>query len=412
MARKLPWANPSTTDPQAPASRPQKRVKTENATPKLEAKSKGIDSYLRSDDATPTRSPSPRKPKVKSQSRDQRLGEPNLSSSPPPPGPPEIDGMIEGLDGDDVYMMVEDEFYSTAQTFTAHLHHAEYKRLMKEAREKKRQQPAVPAVSIDATGEVKEKLKRRALEERQSTGVRSMMGDLLSSDREGDEELEREEEEKVNDPWAGTSLAPLMRDDSSSRLSLKGLERISGATRAAQGFGPSRSRGAVEVEVVEDESESKRKNATQAKEDRSNNSLSRAGRAMRKAGESSCLVGPEAARSKASFMKEEESPRSNGLPAPPRPATGNYQIPEPKLVERGDMVSRDKSKPARDVPKKKYKSFIDSLDDFDEDMFEQTQAQVSRMPALPEKPRTKREVKEKEKKDRSSRYDEIPIFLA
>ncbi len=36
--------------------------------------------------------------------------------------------MIDGLEDDDKYRMVEDEFVATAGTFTAHLHAAEYQR--------------------------------------------------------------------------------------------------------------------------------------------------------------------------------------------------------------------------------------------------------------------------------------------
>jgi hypothetical protein len=42
--------------------------------------------------------------------------------------------MKEGLAGDDIWVMVEDEFLATAKAFTAHLHHAEYQRLKALAR--------------------------------------------------------------------------------------------------------------------------------------------------------------------------------------------------------------------------------------------------------------------------------------
>lgn len=50
------------------------------------------------------------------------------ASAPPRPGE-----FQPGLDGDDIYVMVEDEFLATAQTFTQHLHQAEYHRLRKQA---------------------------------------------------------------------------------------------------------------------------------------------------------------------------------------------------------------------------------------------------------------------------------------
>jgi hypothetical protein len=60
-----------------------------------------------------------------------RRGQREPSSSPPPvvQQPPAVEEMRGGYGGDDGWMMVEDEFYSTAQQFTAHVHHAEYARL-------------------------------------------------------------------------------------------------------------------------------------------------------------------------------------------------------------------------------------------------------------------------------------------
>ena len=370
-----------------------------------------------------------------------------LLSSPPPPGPPpllDLDPMIAGLDGDDVYMMVEDEFYATAQTFTAHLHRAEYKRLMREAREKKRRglAPAVPGILDDAARAVRDKLTRQALDERQGSGVKALMGGLLSSDREDEGELEREEE-KVNDPWAGTSLAPLMRYDSNERVSLKGLERISGATRAAQGFGPSRGRVSTGVEGGEGEDEngngSRRENGTHVTGGDASSDLEEGARAMYEVrGSSSANInGSEAARAKSSSMEQKRQESKELPPAPARSklAREHHRIPEPKLVKKQNMASENDNKskhgltnkPTKAAPaKKKYKSFIDSLDDFDQDTFEQaqtqtqTQARSSQRPALASaahekpQPRIKHEDKgkDKDKKDRSSRYDEIPIFLA
>ena len=42
--------------------------------------------------------------------------------------------MHPGLNADDIYVMVEDEFLATAQLYTQHLHQAEYQRLKALAR--------------------------------------------------------------------------------------------------------------------------------------------------------------------------------------------------------------------------------------------------------------------------------------
>lgn len=56
--------------------------------------------------------------------------------------------MVEGFDNDDRWRMVEDEFYSVAARFTAHLHAAQYRRLKDEA---KKQNPAVQTLARPVT---------------------------------------------------------------------------------------------------------------------------------------------------------------------------------------------------------------------------------------------------------------------
>jgi hypothetical protein len=50
--------------------------------------------------------------------------------------PPTEEYMIEGYKNDDAWRMVEDEFFCTARSFTAHLHRAEYMRLQKLVQER------------------------------------------------------------------------------------------------------------------------------------------------------------------------------------------------------------------------------------------------------------------------------------
>ncbi|KAF1817092.1 hypothetical protein P152DRAFT_453700 [Eremomyces bilateralis CBS 781.70] len=107
MVRKLPWSGGSEVS----------RRKTASARTSFNA------SKSRSDGASP--SASAEYTDEYHRSKDAR----RQMSSSPIPAPPEEEFMIEGLDGDDAWIMVEDEFLSTAQLFTRHLHHAEYKRL-------------------------------------------------------------------------------------------------------------------------------------------------------------------------------------------------------------------------------------------------------------------------------------------
>lgn len=106
MARKLPWLAPDGTE------------KTLKAT-KARSKRK------KSDDDDEDTDISISKPLRKAKGK-QRLRNP--SSSPPPVAPKE-ELMINGLEHDDGWVMVEDEFLTTAKLYTAHLHHADYQRL-------------------------------------------------------------------------------------------------------------------------------------------------------------------------------------------------------------------------------------------------------------------------------------------
>lgn len=138
--------------------------------------------------------------------------------------------MREGYDGDDIFIMVEDEFQTVAQSYTAHLHHAEYKRLVKQAREAAPK--ALPEPTSPMSKEAKTRLRAAALEKKQKDTLQRVTGRLAS---------EEEEEERVVDLWSGTSLAPLMANNSQQKRSLVGLEKIASSTKA--GLGIARNRG-------------------------------------------------------------------------------------------------------------------------------------------------------------------------
>jgi hypothetical protein len=137
--------------------------------------------------------------------------------------------MHEGYHADDLFMMVEDEFQAVAQTFTHHLHHAEYIRMKKKVR-------AAPSSASMGTlnsmrSETKKKLEAKDLHERQNIAVKGMIGNGRHASPDD------EEEAQGNDPWQGTTLAGLMAKDSNQkRTALVGLEQIPSSTRAAKGF--------------------------------------------------------------------------------------------------------------------------------------------------------------------------------
>jgi hypothetical protein len=135
----------------------------------------------------------------------------------------------EGFENDDIWMMVEDEFQSLAQSFTAHLHRAEYKRLMKKAKDAPPK--SLPEPTSPMSKETQRKLQGRALLDKQNKALESI---TVASRIEG--VLDDVDDEKVEDPWRGTALAGLMALASQEKTSLKGLEKLPSSTRAAQGF--------------------------------------------------------------------------------------------------------------------------------------------------------------------------------
>jgi hypothetical protein len=151
--------------------------------------------------------------------------------------------IVPGFEHDDMYIMVEDEFYAIAQQFTRHLHHAEYIRRKKQA--KKMNASVLRDMERPTDGKTKMSramLKRKEsdrLHERQKKGLEPAVRRPQDSDddsQEGVEEVEDEEEEREDDPWYGTSLHTFMTSPRKNR-SLVGLERIRSKTRAAAGFG-------------------------------------------------------------------------------------------------------------------------------------------------------------------------------
>ncbi|KXS96327.1 hypothetical protein AC578_9379 [Pseudocercospora eumusae] len=121
MPRKLPWL----------AEAARKKATSAPAAPRRKRTASPSD-LVNSDLDDLDDAPKPKKKK-------QAAREP--SSSPPPlaRGPPPTVYMNEGLTGDDAFMMVEDEFYSTAQLFTRHLHYEEYELLKRKHKSRGRE---------------------------------------------------------------------------------------------------------------------------------------------------------------------------------------------------------------------------------------------------------------------------------
>uniref|UniRef100_A0A2D3UTA7 Uncharacterized protein n=1 Tax=Ramularia collo-cygni TaxID=112498 RepID=A0A2D3UTA7_9PEZI len=179
------------------------------------------------------------------------------SSSPPPPGPPPVESIKPGFAADDIYMMVEDEFYSTAQLYTSHIHHAEYVRLKK--LHKSRGQELLAGLGRGTDGKTEQskalrtKMESLELAKKQKQAVRTLRAEADSgSDAEGSEA----EDEYMQDPH----LAGLMRASQMAQVQdLTGLASPRASTRAAAGYSQSPFKAARTKDVFAEEKQPQRK---------------------------------------------------------------------------------------------------------------------------------------------------------
>ncbi|KAI1653565.1 hypothetical protein F4813DRAFT_252536 [Daldinia decipiens] len=227
MTRKLPWKRVeigSISTPRSLTSTPisQQKAKRENTD---------------DDDKQATASPTPAK-RVKSShsvpaSPAPKIT-PQLGSSPPSLKPLPESYMIEGLDHDDLYRMVEDEFLSTAQQFTAHLHAAEYHRL--KAASKSQNADTIRDISRPVVGQmtdlVKQKQERKARLEKQKAATRKARADINRNDDSTASE---------SDLWRSASLHGLMESPRKKAARLDKLTKVVTTTRAAAGFSTAKS---------------------------------------------------------------------------------------------------------------------------------------------------------------------------
>ncbi|KAJ5159759.1 uncharacterized protein N7482_006763 [Penicillium canariense] len=209
MPRTLPWLLSPENDARVKReSTPRKRVKRERF---------------------PDDDPTPKKPPTSPEGRDFFRSSQTPPTSPARPCPAE-EFLVEGLDNDDAWVMVEDEFYSIAQSFTQHLHYAEYVRRKKEA--KAQSADAMKALERPTDGqtpipkELRQRKEAAALAARQKAALEQAEGS----------EGNKEDTDDDDDAWAGTHLHGLMTSPRKSR-SLAGIHTMKSFTRAAAGFG-------------------------------------------------------------------------------------------------------------------------------------------------------------------------------
>jgi hypothetical protein len=138
--------------------------------------------------------------------------------------------MVEGIDCDDKYRMVEDEFLAVAQKWTVHLHAAEYKK--QEKMVKARNAETIDSISRPVTGKMPDHTRRRvegiAKSKAQRDAIEALVGNkAVADDTDSDED---------GLPYRNTSLHGLMDSPGKKAASLSRITSAKATTRAAAGF--------------------------------------------------------------------------------------------------------------------------------------------------------------------------------
>ena len=365
MARKLPWATPSDTSKASARRAPAAQA------PKREPSTSSAD-----DESSKNKAATLAQSKSKYEVTPQKKGGSRSPSSSPIRAPPNASPMRPGYDQDDIYIMVEDELQAVAQTYTYHLHAAEYKRLKKKAREAPPR--TLPDLKKDAPKGVKRKFEILALQAKQNMTL-----------ADGDED----ENARPNDPWLGTSLAGLMGSSSQPKRTLTLSEEIPSSTRAASGYGRGKGESPskkMKTAVIETESRSKPE-PTPAQESRITSINVPISKAQGGRSGTRILAADTAAFFKAAVTDTEITSNSS-------------RASEVKDTKTAEAVSKfGRLKPAARQAKKRF-SFDD---DFDIDSVAAVEPQSSSA-----KPAGKRKLKIGEKdENKRTKINDIPTFL-
>ncbi|WPH04560.1 Hypothetical protein R9X50_00745200 [Acrodontium crateriforme] len=213
MPRPLPWLM-ETNDKKATSSRP-------HPSPKKRRRSSSLEDLVDEDlNAISAAVPL----------HHRNLRPPRTPSTSPPPAPPDVEFMKDGTEHDDGWIMVEDEFYATAQLFTKHIHHAEYVRLKKLA--KGRGSGTLQNISRPTDGRTtqsfEQKLRREVSDKDKLVAVTLKRVAAQEDEGESDDDM-------LMDP----QLTGLMAKSQRANDDLSALVKTKANTRAAAGFSQS-----------------------------------------------------------------------------------------------------------------------------------------------------------------------------
>ena len=148
--------------------------------------------------------------------------------------------MQDGLDGDDIYIMVEDEFHAVAKMFTQHLHHAEYVRLKNLAKGRTTSTVSTISRPTDSITAMRNETKKKKEAESRDIRTNAALQQIKSgatrpaSDDSGLSDVDVDVEDTH---WRGTALQDLMTlSPTKNQISLTGLHGVKSSTRAAAGY--------------------------------------------------------------------------------------------------------------------------------------------------------------------------------
>lgn len=149
--------------------------------------------------------------------------------------------MHDGLDGDDIYMMVEDEFYAVAKTFTQHLHHAEYLRLKNLTESRTASTASTISRPIDSITTMRNETKKKIQAETRDARTKIALEQIKGAKRPASDDSGLSDAD--NGYWRGTALQGLMKVSSTkNQTSLAGLQGVKSSTRAAAGYSKAESK--------------------------------------------------------------------------------------------------------------------------------------------------------------------------
>jgi len=133
--------------------------------------------------------------------------------------------MVGGYDHDDRYRMVEDEFLTSARTFTAHLHAAEYQRL--KVRAKSQNASTIENISRPVTTATTDVVRLRHEKDKRKKNLQRTLKAAMANDDDTSDE---------DDPsWMGTALQGLMASARKKDVPLRSVTSSHPETKAGSG---------------------------------------------------------------------------------------------------------------------------------------------------------------------------------